>query len=173
MESDEKIVIEVDDQDLLNQGDKKNAIRVLTFCLGGENYCIDINHAKEVVRLPEITRVPNTPAFIVGIINLRGEVLSVLDIHYFFGLEKKGKPQDARLIVTDVVGDSLGIMVDRIKDAIDIDQLSIQPPLAILKGNLSAYTKGQIQLGGEIYILLDIYNILNCDEIKNLRKGNV
>ena len=98
----EKIILEVDDSELEEVKVEKKTKRVLAFSLGGENYCVDIDQAKEVIRPPEITRVPNTPEFIVGIINLRGEIIAVVDIRHFFGLQIQEKSKDIRVIVTDV-----------------------------------------------------------------------
>ena len=121
--------------------------------------------------MPETTRVPNVPAFVLGVANLRGEIISILDMHYFFGLESQGKSQDVRVLVTDLTGEAVGLRVDRVKDTIEIEEDEVQVPLATLKGNLAAYTRGQVAHGEEILIFLDLETILQCEDIRNLRKG--
>jgi purine-binding chemotaxis protein CheW len=167
----DKIIIELDEAEGEESKANKNTLRVLGFRLGNERYCVDIKQARAVVKAGSITRVPNAPEFITGITNLRGEVISLIDIRYFFGLEAAVKPKDRLVLVTDVTGSPCGIIVDDIDEAIDIETSSIQPPLATLKGKAVEYTKGQVQLGQDILILLDLEKILRCDEIERLRKG--
>ena len=169
----DKIIIEVDDTEVDEEKKSKKTIRVLSFLLGGENYCVGIAETKEVIRPPEVTRVPTAPEFIVGIINLRGEIISILDIRHFFGLPLKEKTRDMRVIISDVAGSAIGIMVDEVKDTIEIEESAIQPPISTLKGRLAEYTKGQAKIGKSILILLDLKKILRNEEIEALRKGEV
>ncbi len=159
-----------EDDELPEDLTPKKVLRVLVFSLGKENYCIDVRQAKEVMRMPETTHVPNVPAFVLGAANLRGEIISILDMHYFFGLEPQGKPQDVRVIVTDITGEAVGLRVDQIKDTLKIDESEVQAPLATLRGKLAAYTRGQVAHGEDILILLDLEEVLNSEEIQNLRK---
>jgi len=166
-----KVILEVDDAELAEEKEEKKTVRVLAFSLGDENYCIEISQAKEVIKLVATTRVPNTPSFVVGIANLRGDIITVLDIRYFFGLEKKEKKDEITALITDIGGSSVGIMVDRIEDTVDIEETAIQPPLSTLAGKLAGYTKGQVQIGKNILILLDLAKVLKNEEIESLRKG--
>jgi purine-binding chemotaxis protein CheW len=168
----DKIYIDPEDDELPEDRSHKALLRVLVFSLGKENYCIDVRQAKEVMRMPEITSVPNVPAFVLGVANLRGEIISILDMHYFFGLEPVGKSREVRIIVTDLTGEPIGLRVDRVKDTIGIDEKEVQEPLTTLKGRLADYTKGQVTYGEDILIYLDIEKILQCEEIQNLRKGS-
>ncbi|MBF0494032.1 MAG: purine-binding chemotaxis protein CheW [Candidatus Omnitrophica bacterium] len=171
-EGNEKIIVEADEQgSYRGSKDKKNTVRVLVFSLAAEDYCIEIKQAKEVIRLPEITRVPNTPEFIAGVMNLRGEIIALVIPHYFFGLERKKKAEEARIIITDTAGYSVGILVDRVEDAIDIEEGSIQAPLSTLNETIFSFTRGQIHQGNRILTLLDIEKVLNNNEINVLRKG--
>jgi len=173
MDDQNKIYIDDSEDDELPEDlTPKKVLRVLVFSLGKENYCIDVRQAKEVMRMPETTRVPNVPAFVLGAANLRGEIISILDMHYFFGLEPQGKPQDVRVIVTDLTGEAVGLRVDQIKDTLKIDESAVQAPLATLRGKLAAYTRGQVAQGEDILILLDLEEVLRSEEIQNLRKGS-
>ncbi len=167
----DKIYIDPEDDELPEERDSKKILRVLVFSLGKENYCVDVRQAKEVMRMPEMTRVPNVPAFVLGVANLRGEIISILDMHYFFGLESQGKSQDVRIIVTDLTGEAVALRVDRVKDTIGIDEDDVQAPLATLKGRLAGYTRGQVKYGEDILIFLDLEKVLQCDEMRLLRKG--
>lgn len=172
--NEDRIIIDPDEDDVAwgqEEAARKKTVRLLTFSLDKESYCIPLNQAKEVIEPQTITRVPNSPDFIVGVINLRGEITSVLDIRHFFGLGEKEKSKDARVIITDVTGSRIGFMVDGVKAIIDIEEEAVQPTLATLKGKLADYTKGEIQLGNDIFILLDLDKVLNNEAISNLRKG--
>ena len=169
-----KIIIEFEEGDFEEgASSKKPSIRVLKFTLGGENYCILVTQVKEAIKLPEITRVPMSPAFVKGIINLRGEILVVLDIREFFGLPEPQKITDSCIIVTDAPGYAVGILADSLEGTEDIAEDSIQEPLATLKQELRNYTKGQIQWKDKILILLDIEKVLKCDEIVRVQKGEM
>ncbi|MFH1414366.1 MAG: chemotaxis protein CheW [Candidatus Omnitrophota bacterium] len=167
----DKIIIEVQEGELLEAEDTKKALRILTFKLGSENYGVRITQAKEVIKLPDVTRVPNTPEFIFGIFNLRGGIVTLVDIRQFFGIAQEKKPEGRRVIVTDVTGSAVGVLIDNLRDILDIEEELIQPPLATLKGKLKNYTKGHIQLGTEIIILLDLQRILKSEEMESLRTG--
>lgn len=171
MEDLDKIYIDSEDDELPEDRSPKKTFRVLVFSLGKENYCVDVRQAKEVMKMPETTRVPNVPAFVLGVANLRGEIISILDMHYFFGLEPQGKSQEVRVIVTDLTGEAVGLRVDRVQDTIEIDEAEVQAPLATLKGKLANYTKGQVTRGEDILTFLDLEKILQCDEMQRLRKG--
>lgn len=169
MDRHNKVLIESDGNEV--SASPKESVRVLAFRLGGERYCVDINQAKSVVNAGSVTRVPNMPAFVAGIMNLRGDVISLIDIRHFFGLDTAKRARQARILVTDAAGSPCGIVVDSIDEAIDIDLSSIQPPLATLKGRAGEFTKGQVQLGGDILVMLDLKKILCSEEIGRLRKG--
>lgn len=168
----EKIIIEGDADNLDERKETKKTVRVLSFRLGEENYAVNIADAKEVVKPGPITRVPNTPDFVVGVMNLRGEIISIIDLRYFFGLSGKQLGKETSIITTDITGALIGIMVHEIKEALDIDEEAIQPPLGTIKGEVAEYTKGQIKLNKNILILLDLKKILNSQEIERIRKGS-
>ncbi len=170
MDDQEKIIIESDEIDFDAQIESKPTIRVLSFFLGIEHYCIDIASAKEVFKPTSITKTPNTPPFVVGVTNLHGEIIPILDIKHFLGLEQKEGLGGAKIIATDVGRNLIGIMVDDIGEALEIFEESIQPPIATIKGVLAKFTKGQIEIGADILILLDLGSVLECEEIRDLKK---
>lgn len=162
-----KIIVEVDELEIAKE--KNKTVRVLVFSLAGEGYCININQAKEVIGCGEVTRIPNTPSFISGVINLRGDIIALVDPRYFLDLEIKSKAKQQQIIVTDVTGSCVGILVDKIEDAIDVEEGLIQAPLSTISEKVSAFTLGQIQIEDRILTMLDIEKVLKNDEIKKLR----
>ena len=171
MDDQDHIIIEVDDSEFDEQKEAKPVVRVLSFRLGTEHYCIDITDAKEVFKLGSVTRVPNVPGFVTGVTNLHGEVVPLVDIRYFLGLEQKEGLSGTKAITTDIKGTTIGVIVDDVDEARDIEKEAVQPPLATIKGRLTDVTKGQVEIGKEILILIDLKKILNCEEIENLKKG--
>ena len=168
---DDKIIIEVDDGEFDAQKEAKKTIRVLSFRLGAEHFCVKITDTKEVFKPVSITRIPNSPAFIIGVTNLHGVAIPLIDIRYFLGLPKDEGLSTNKVIVTDVKSNVAGIVVDDVDEALDIEEASIQPPLATIKGKLAEFTKGQAQIGTEILVLLEFDKILGCEEMENLKKG--
>jgi Chemotaxis signal transduction protein len=152
MENQEKIIIDADDSEFDSQKEAKPTIRVLSFRLGTEHYCINITDAREVFKPVSITRIPNTPAFIVGVTNLHGRAIPLIDIRYFLGLGQKEGLAGTKVIVTDAGHNVVGVMVDDVDETLDIEEALIQPPLATIKGKLAEFTKGQMQLGTEILV---------------------
>lgn len=107
-------------------------IEVLEFVLADERYAIESAWVREAVPLRELTVLPGTPAFVLGIIHLRGEILSVLDIRTFFGLARKGLTDLDKAIVLDDGKMRFGVLADRIVGSRRIPVVDVQPPLPTL-----------------------------------------
>jgi len=170
MDTQDRITIEADDESGARKETGKT-VRMLSFRLGAENYCINITDAKEVFSPNLITRIPNTPAFIAGVTNLHGAVIPLIDIRGFLGIGRKEGLAGAKAIVTNIGTDVVGIMVDEVDSALDIKEADIQPPLATIKGKMAEFVRGQVGVGTEIFVLLELDKILGCEEITRLRKG--
>ena len=106
---------------------------------------------------------------LVAPVQVTGAAVPLVDIRYFLGLGQKEGLAGTKVIVTDVGHNIVGVMVDDVDEALDIEEASIQPPLATIKGKLAEFSKGQVQLGNEIVVLLELKKILNCEEIENLK----
>ena len=166
---DNKIILEDDERDALDE-ERKDKVRILVFELAREIYCVDIKQIKEIVRPADITRVPNTPQFVVGIMNLRGSILPVIDIRFFIGLEDRERTENTRIIIINSKSGQMGIIADRIRSTSDIDPEMVQTSITSAGENISRFTKGSIQIGGDIFAYLDLDKINDCDEINSLRK---
>jgi purine-binding chemotaxis protein CheW len=160
-----------DDPDFADGEATKKTRRILCFSLGEEYYGVDLRSVKEVIRLCSVTRVPNTPPFVSGVFNLRGEIISLLDLRHLLGLKTSEKKQDSRIVITDISGEPIGILVDRIESTLEIEETVIQPPLATLEGSAAGTIDGQVQWGSRILVLLNFEKILSCDEINRLKAG--
>jgi len=170
MIEDGKIIIEAEDDDFWTEKEKKKTVRVLSFFLGKESYGVRVTEIKEVLRVSRFTRVPNTPDFIVGVMNLRGEIISIIDLKYFLGLGGREITRESMIVVTDVRGALVGVLVDGVRDALDIEESAIQLPLGTVKKEVAEYTKGEVQVGEAILSLIDFGKILSCREMEQLKK---
>lgn len=155
----------------LEETTKKDSQRVLVFSLGQEDYAIDVNEAREVFRPERITRVPNTPEFVSGVANLRGQLVPLIDVRHLIGLPAGEMGKDTRAIMTDIRTSPVGVIVDKIKETREIAKEDIQPPLATIKGKLADFTRGEIRLSEGILILLALDRVLSCEDLEDLRKG--
>lgn len=164
----EKIFIDADDGQYQLK-EIKDTTRILVFCLGKEYYGLDVAVAREVFRPGQITRIPTAPDFIRGLTNLRGRVIPLVDISCFLGMAPVAITGSTQVVVLEHKNDLLGMVVDRIDGAREIEKSSIQPPLATLKIKLSDFTVGQVELEGGILAILDLKKILDLDEFKSLR----
>ena len=162
----DKIIIESEDEQFEEKG-AKDTLRVLAFSLDKENYCIEITEAKEVFTPGIVTRVPNAASFVKGVTNLHGAIIPLIDIRPFLGLIGGEVTQTSKVIVAKMRDGFIGIVVDKIFEARDIERDSIQPPLATLQGRKLELTLGQVQSESGIVALLDLKKILELEEFKH------
>jgi len=137
----------------------------LTVMLGGECYGLNAVEAKEIFKLPKLVRVPKTPAFIMGIINLRGEIISVVDIRDLLNVPSTTKFDDmARVVLLQAEGISTGLVVEQVKEITSIPAESISPTSKAI--NKKDYFKGQAEYDEGLVIILDIPKFLTATEFK-------
>lgn len=141
---------------------KKEDVQVVIFRLDKEEFGIEINQVKEVVPLVEITRIPAAPSHIVGIINLRGQVIPIVDLASQFGLIKHDQfSKKARIVVIDLVDNIVGIIVDEVPDVLKISKEKIEPTPDFLKQKIKTpYITSVAKLNDRIILLLDIGKII-------------
>jgi purine-binding chemotaxis protein CheW len=162
----DKIIIESEEERLEGQL-AKDTVRLLAFSLNEENYCIDITEAKKVFTPGIVTRVPNTAPFVKGVANLHGTIIPLIDIRPFLGLAGGEVTQASKTIVTEMEDGLVGIVVDKIFEAREIERDSIQPPLATLQGKMFELTLGQVQSELGIMAFLALKRILGSEEFKH------
>jgi len=138
--------------------------KYLTFKLADEEYGVEILKVREINGVMDITAVPRMPAFMKGVINLRGKVIPVIDLRLKFGLEEIEHTEQTCIIVVDV-GRDLGIVVDTVSEVMDIASESIEPPPSMGVAVQRNFILGMGKVGDEVKILLDIDNVLSEDEM--------
>ena len=141
--------------------DKEGLRQLVVFSLSSEAYGVPITQVQEIIRLPDITRMPGTPDFIEGIINLRGRIIPVIDMRRRFSLEKHERNDKNRIVVTDIGGQIIGLIVDGVSEVLSVSggQVGPIPPSMVSIG--SEYLSGVVKTGKSLVILLDLVKVLN------------
>jgi purine-binding chemotaxis protein CheW len=139
--------------------------QLVTFLLGGDEFGADIMDVKEIIRVPDITKVPNAPSYVEGACNLRGNVLPIVDGRARFSLDKKEKDENSRVLVIDVDGMATGVLVDKVSEVMRVDTYDIEEPPQIVKNVDSDYLKGVVKLdnGNRLVMLLDVVSALRSN----------
>lgn len=134
--------------------------KYLTFSLGNEDYGVGILSVREIIGVMEITAVPHTPAYIKGVINLRGKVIPVLDLRLKFGMQHKDYDERTCVIVVEVQGKTspvqVGMVVDSVSEVLNISAGEIEPPPSLGSASVSENILGMAKIKGEVKILLDV-----------------
>lgn len=132
----------------------------VTFCLGDETYGIDVLQVQEVLRISEISPVPGAPSFVLGIINLRGNVVTVLDGRHRFGLPPKDSDDASRIIVVDAFDKVVGLVVDSVSEVAYVQKDQIELPPTVGTDDNSKFVSGVCNREGELLILVDLAKLL-------------
>lgn len=139
--------------------------KYLTFFLGDEGYGLEILRVREIIKYAEITQIPRTPQHVRGVINLRGQVISVIDLRSRFGLDKVEPDEHTCIIVAEIEHEeqqvSTGIIVDRVSEVIYIDSDNIQPAPQFDSTVNTKYILGMGKIGEQVRILLDAEQVLD------------
>jgi len=139
-------------------GEIEEHLEILAFLLAHETYAIETAFIREVYPLTELTPLPCTPDYILGIINIRGQIITIIDMKKFFDLPEKGITNLNRVIVVREEDMALGILADEIIGIRNIPKSGLNPPLPTMTGIHAGYVKG---VTGEGLILLDMERVLN------------
>ena len=139
-------------------------MQLVSFRLAQEEYGIEITKVQEIILMGEITRVPQTPEYIKGLINLRSTVIPIVDLRLRFGLSREEATDETRIMVVNVAGKTIGIIVDAVSEVLRISQEQIAPPPPTVAGMGREYLTGLVKLEHRLLILLDIDKILGQEE---------
>lgn len=147
---------------------RKDFLQVVSFKLDREEYAIEITKVKEIILLAGVTRIPQVPEFIEGIINLRGNVIPVIDLRKRFCLPEAKKDEHTRIVVSRLEGRIIGLIVDSVSQVMNIPKVNIQPPPQTVANVAGEYITGIAKLEDRMIILLDIEKILRREEKEQL-----
>ncbi|MEO5345658.1 MAG: chemotaxis protein CheW [Magnetococcus sp. YQC-9] len=147
----------------------------LTFHLGQEVFAIDISRIKEVLEYTDVTKIPRTPDFMCGVINLRGSVVPVVDLRLKFDMSKSEKTVNTCIIIIDVNQEDgaavIGALVDSVKEVMELDPNQIEPAPRIGTGLRSDFVRGMGKQGNQFVILLDTDRLFSTAELSLLQEA--
>ncbi len=145
--------------------------QLVVFQLGGELYGVEISRVHEIIRLQTVTRVPRAPAFVEGVINLRGKVIPVVDLRRRFGLPSAEHTRASRIVVVEIGDQVVGIIVDGVSEVLRVGESTVEPPSPVVAGIDSEYIHGIAKLPDRLVILLDLDRVLARDERRALESS--
>jgi purine-binding chemotaxis protein CheW len=144
-------------------------IQLVSFTIGDEEFGVDILKVQEINRMVDVTRVPNTPEYVDGVINLRGKVIPIIDLRRRFGMDRKVKDKNTRIIVVELNGRVLGFVVDAVSEVLRIPKSVTEAPPPIIAGIEAEYITAIAKLENRLLILLDLERVLTTEEHKELQ----
>jgi len=148
----------------------KDVVQVIVFNLGNERYGVDISQVREIIKPTQITRIPNAPDFVEGVINLRGQITTIINLRKRFGLEPKPIDNNTRIIVVEYNNAVIGMMVDTVNEVKYLSTADIEALPSIITAREEAkFLKGVGKLPDGLLILIDLNKVLSEDEVEILR----
>lgn len=140
---------------------QSNILELVGFTIANEFFALEINSIREIIKVNDITRVPNTPNYIKGVINLRGKVIPIIDMRKKLNLKQIDYDKNTRIIILEFNNMIVGIIVDSVREVLRIDSSVTEPPPAVVKGGASDYISAVGKLDDKLI------NILNLDYLLN------
>jgi purine-binding chemotaxis protein CheW len=138
-------------------------LQLVTFKIGREEFGIDIQKVQEINRMIEITKIPNTPEHVEGVVNLRGKIIPIISLRTKLGFEEAEKNKSTRIMVVEVNSHILGFIVDSVSEVLRIHDAKIEPTPSITGGADAEYIQGVINLNDRLLILLNLNTLFEND----------
>ena len=151
--------------------DNSEDLQIVVFRLSSEEYALPITKVKDINRFMPLTKMPKSPVFMKGVINLRGEIIPVVDLRERFGLTANEATDDSRIMIVDFNNQLIGIVVDGVTEVITIPAAEIDIPPAASKLNIKQ-VPGIGKFNNRLLILLDIDEVFSAEEVKDLKGMN-
>ena len=146
-----------------------NELQLVIFRLGGEEFGLEVGQVKEIIRMQNITPMPKAPDFIEGVINLRGQIVAVMDLANKFGLGVREKTEKSRIVVVEVDENIVGMIVDEVPEVLRISEDRVEPAPDMIESQVkNEFITGVGKFEDRLIIILDANKILDQEEIKQL-----
>jgi purine-binding chemotaxis protein CheW len=143
-------------------------LQLVTFKLGTEEFGVDILKVQEINKMMSITKIPNAPTFIEGVINLQGKIIPIVDLRKRLGFRDQMYDKSTRIIVVEIDGLVLGFIVDSVSEVLRIPENTIEPPPSMVAGIESEYIEGVGKLDDRLLILLELKKVFSSPERKDI-----
>jgi purine-binding chemotaxis protein CheW len=145
-----------------------DVVQVVSFRLGGEEYGVNIAQVQEIIRMVEITHVPRAPHFMEGVINLRGQLIPIIDLRTRFGMPRIDPTKSTRIVVTEIGNKRVGIVVDSVSEVLNIPVENVEDAPEMVAGVGTEYIQGVGKLGERLIIMLDLSKVISTEEKQQL-----
>lgn len=151
-----------------------NNLQILTFVLDKEWFGTEIQHIQEVLEYRRVTPVPRTPSYMLGVINLRGKVVPVIDLRDYFGLTITTPTVNSCIIIVDIMIEGeeafIGLLADSVQEVLELTADQIQPAPSLGARIKTKFIKGIIEQNDDMIILLHLANVFNGDDLAELKE---
>jgi purine-binding chemotaxis protein CheW len=145
----------------------------VSFSVGNEDYGVHIEQVQEIIRMTEITALPQTDSYVKGIINLRGNIIPIIDMRTKFNMDAMNYSELTRVIVVNMKEKLVGIVVDSVSRVLELPENEIEAPPDIINGLSREYIDGIGKIDDNMIIILKIDEVLSADEIKRISAAAV
>ena len=139
-------------------------VQLVTFKVGGEEFGLDVFQVHEILRYQEPTAMPKAPAFVEGVLDVRGALVPVVDLRKRFEVHELRYDDDTRIVLVDFQGERLGLIVDEVSEVMRVAETAVTPPPQYVKGLAAEFIRGIVRLEGRLVVLLDLDRILSSQE---------
>jgi purine-binding chemotaxis protein CheW len=155
-----------------NKTETSELLQLVSFKIANEEFAVDILNVQEINKMTQITKVPNAPDFVEGVINLRGRVIPIIDLRTRLRLEKKEYDKDTRIVVVEISNKTIGFIVDAVREVLRIPKNITEAPPELVSGIDSEFIKAVGKLEDRLLILIDLNKIITLDESAQLSAVN-
>ncbi len=147
--------------------------QVVSFKLGPEEYGVDIAQVQEINRMVAVTKVPRAPVFMEGVINLRGQLIPIIDLRTRFGMPRAEHTKNTRIVVTEIGTKRVGMVVDSVSEVLRLPLDAIEPAPDMITGVDTEYIRGVGKIDDRLIILLDLAKIVTGSEKRELETTDI
>jgi purine-binding chemotaxis protein CheW len=148
-------------------------VQVVSFKLGSEEYGVDIAQVQEINRMVAVTHVPRAPQFMEGVINLRGQLIPIIDLRARFGMPRTEHTKNTRIVVTEVGAKRVGMVVDSVSEVLRLATDQIEDAPEMITGVETEYIRGVGKIEDRLIILLDLAKIISGSEKRELESAEM
>lgn len=139
-------------------------VQLVTFKVGGEEFGLDVFAVHEILRHQPVTAVPRAPAFVEGVLDVRGAVVPVVDLRRRFEVPEVAYTDETRIVLVDFSGERLGLVVDSVTEVLRAPETAVSAPPAYIRGLAAEFMRGIVRHEGRLIILMDLDRILSSEE---------
>ena len=155
-------------------GKKIDEVQLVVFKIGKEEFGVAISQVREIVRLVPITPVPKAPVFVEGVVNLRGQILAVVDLATRLSLKGDARSEQTRIIVVEVEGNTVGMVVDEVTEVLRLSKENIDSTPELIASEVQhKYLEGVGKLDDRLLILIDLAKIFSVEEVEDIKEAKI